>query len=379
MGGGCVGLAVAWEAARAGLGVALVDPEPGSGASHVAAGMLAPVSESSYGEDALLRLNLASAQRYPAFVSRLEKAAGRPVGYRACGALNVALDSGDRAVLGDLAAYHRRLGLNAEPVSGRDARRLEPALAAGVAGALVVPDDHQVDPRQLTSALLEAAKGAGVALVAQRARRVLTAAGRAVGVELSGGDVLASGAVVVAAGCWSRSLVEAVEGVELPVRPVKGQILTLRRPVEAPLPDPLLARNVVARVEGRHLYLVPRSDGRVLVGSTVEERGFDTTVTAGAVHGLLHDARLVVPAVEEMDLAECTAGLRPGSPDNAPMIGPTAVPGLFAACGHYRNGVLLTPVTAEAVALALESGRLLDELAPFSPQRFAGRGAGAGR
>ncbi|GAA1251698.1 glycine oxidase ThiO [Kitasatospora nipponensis] len=377
IGGGVIGLATAWRAAQRGLSVRVVDPHPGGGAAQVAAGMLAPVTELQYGEEPLLRLGMASNARYASFAAELEEAAGRSTGYRATGTLAVALDSDDRAELGDLHAFHQRLGLDSSWLTGRECRRLEPMLAPGVRGGLHVADDHQVDGRRLTAALLVACERAGVALHREEAAelRVTGEAGgavRATGVVLTGGDLLTAGQLVLAAGCRSHLLPGLPAGVLPAIRPVKGQILRLRIP---PAYAPFLARNLRAVVRGQHLYLVPRADGELVVGATSEEQGYDTTVTAGGVYELLRDAHELLPGITELPLVETGAGLRPGSPDNAPLLGPTALPGLVAATGHYRNGVLLTPVTADLLAEYLATGRVPELAAPFSPERFAPAGA----
>jgi glycine oxidase len=362
VGGGVIGLGVAWRAAQAGMAVTVVDPSPGRGASWAAAGMLAPITEVHYGEQALLRLNLAAADRWPGFATELEDAAGRQVGYRRCGTLTVARDTDDNAALEDLYRFQLRCGLQVERLRSRDCRRLEPGLAPSVRGGVLAPGDHQVDNRALAGALLAACERAGVRLLADRATRLRLDGERVTGVRLAGGASPAAATVVLAAGCWSRELGGLAAELLPPVRPVKGQLLQLRGPAA----DPLCRRNV----RGLEVYVVPRADGRVVVGATVEEQGFDTRVTAGAVHDLLRAAFELLPDVAELELVETVAGLRPGSPDNAPLLGPAGVDGLVVATGHYRNGILLAPVTAEAVAELLTSGRVPAAIAPFSPARF---------
>ncbi|WP_242587721.1 glycine oxidase ThiO [Streptomyces sp. MST-110588] len=370
IGGGVIGLVTAWRAAGRGLRTAVVDPAPGGGAAQVAAGMLAAVTELHYGEQTLLGLNLASARRYPGFTAELEEAAGRPTGYRRCGTLAVALDADDRAHLRELHAFQCRSGLDAQWLTGRECRRLEPMLAPGVRGGLRVDGDHQVDPRQLTAALYTACERAGVVFHRTSAVRLTVGGGRATGVETADGDRLQAGQTVLAAGSDSGRLAGVPPEVLPPVRPVKGQVLRLRMPAPPRGAAPFLSRTVRAVVRGGHLYLVPRENGELVVGATSEELGWDTTVTAGGVYELLRDAHELVPGITELPLVEVRAGLRPGSPDNAPLLGPTALPGLLAATGHYRNGVLLTPVTGDVMAEVLVSGRLPEEARPFSPQRF---------
>jgi glycine oxidase len=362
VGGGVIGLGVAWRAAQAGMAVTVVDPSPGRGASWAAAGMLAPVTEVHYGEQALLRLNLAAADRWPGFAAELEEAAGRQVGYRRCGTLTVARDTDDNAALEDLYRFQLRCGLQVERLRSRDCRRLEPGLAPSVRGGVLAPGDHQVDNRALAGALLAACERAGARLLADRATGLQLDGERVTGVRLAGGGSPAAATVVLAAGCWSRELGGLAAELLPPVRPVKGQLLHLRGPAD----DPLCRRNV----RGLEVYVVPRADGRVVVGATVEEQDFDTRVTAGAVHDLLRAALELLPDVAELELVETVAGLRPGSPDNAPLLGPAGVDGLVVATGHYRNGILLAPVTAEAVAELLATGRVPAAIAPFSPARL---------
>ncbi|MQS11870.1 glycine oxidase ThiO [Streptomyces kaniharaensis] len=370
IGGGVIGLAVAWRAAQRGLRkVVVVDPSPGGGAAHVAAGMLAPVTELQYGEEPLLRLGMASNERYASFVAELTEASGgEDTGYRRCGTLAVALDSDDREELRELHAFHQRLGLDSTWLTGREARRLEPMLAPGVRGGLHVADDHQVDGRRLLKALIFACERANVVIHRAEAVELLVEDRRAVGARLSTLETVTADQIVLAAGPYSHRLPGLPEGVLPAIRPVKGQILRLRIPEAY---RPFLSRNVRAVVRGQHLYLVPRENGELVIGATTEEQGYDTTVTAGGVYELLRDAHELVPGITELPLVETSAGLRPGSPDNAPLLGPTELPGLVAATGHYRNGVLLTPVTADLVAEYLATGEVPDLARPFTPARFS--------
>jgi glycine oxidase len=366
VGGGVIGLATAWRSLVRGLTVTVVDPEPASGASRVAAGMLTPVSELSYGEEALLRLGLASRDRYSSFVAELEEISGLATGYRDDGTLQVALDSDDLAVLQDLHRFQNSLGIAAEVLTGRECRTHEPMLAPSVRGGLLAPADGSIDPRRLSAALLTAVGRLGGTVVGQRAAEVLTGGGRATGVRLADGDAVDAGQVVLAAGPWSQDLKGLPPDVPPPVRPVKGQVLRLRAAT------PFLNRSVRGLVRGSSVYLVPRADGEVVVGATQEEMGFDTTVTAGGLWELLRDARELVPGITELTFTEVSAGLRPGSPDNAPILGPSAVPGLLLATGHFRSGVLLAPVTADAMAEMLATGEVPEVARPFSPGRFDG-------
>jgi glycine oxidase len=368
VGGGIIGLVTAWRAAQRGFATAVVDPGPGGGAAQVAAGMLAAVTELHYGEQTLLALNLESARRYPGFVAELGELTGLDLGYRRCGTLAVALDADDRAHLRELHTLQRQSGLDSEWLSGRECRRLEPMLAPGVRGGLRVDGDHQVDPRRLTAALLAACERAGVVFHRTWAERLTLVRERAAGVVTREGAALGAGQVVLAGGSLSGRLAGVPQDVLPPVRPVKGQVLRLTVPERY---APFLNRTVRAVVRGSQVYLVPRENGELVVGATSEELGWDTTVTAGGVYELLRDAHELVPGITELPLTETRAGLRPGSPDNAPLLGPTELPGLLLATGHYRNGVLLTPVTGDALAHALATGELPDEARPFTPKRFA--------
>jgi glycine oxidase len=334
--------------------------ELGRGTSHVSAGMLAPISEADAGEQALLRLGLESARAWPAFAAELEAASGVGIDFRAHGTLLVARDRDEAEALERELALRERFGLRAEKLLPSRARRLEPALAPTVRLALDVPDDHAVDPRLVVAALARAAERAGAVL---RPRAEVTEVEPGDGVALSGGERVRANRVVIAAGPWSGALRGIPDDARVPVRPVKGQTLRLRDPSGPGLLDR------VVRWDGG--YLVPRGDGRYVLGATQEERGFDTAMTAGGVHDLLRDSSELVPGVLELEVEELLAGLRPGTPDNAPIIGASAAaPDLVWATGHYRNGALLTPVTAELVARVL-----CDDEGPapaFSPGRFAG-------
>ncbi|MDT0264953.1 glycine oxidase ThiO [Streptomyces sp. DSM 44915] len=375
LGGGVIGLVTAWRAAGRGLRTTVVDPAPGGGAAAVAAGMLAPVTELHHGEEELLELNLAAARRYPEFAAELAEFAEAGIGYRACGTLAVALDADDRALLRESHLLQLRCGLTAEWLTGRECRRLEPMLAPGVRGGLWIEGDHQADPRLLTAALLAACRAAGVRFVRQEARELLLAGDRAVGLRLADGERLLAGRTVLAAGSRSGQLAGLPAEVPVPVRPVRGQILRLAQPPGLP---PLLGRTVRAVVRGEPVYLVPRESGELVLGATTEERGWDTRVTAGGVYQLLRDAHELVPGITELPLVETRAGLRPTTPDNVPLLGPTALPGLQLATGHHRNGVLLAPLTGEVLAETLTGGELPAYARSCHAGRFAPGGPGGG-
>lgn len=370
-----MGLSSALELARRGLAVAVADPAPGSGATHAAAGMLAPVGEARFGEEDLARAALDAAAAWPPFVAELERESGRTVGFRPVGTLVVAFDPGDRTFLQDLHRFHLELGLESLWYGASACRELEPALAPGVHGGVLAPGDHQVDPRLLVEALLVAVESRGVAVVREQVASLETSGGRVRGIRLASGASIEAPAVVLAAGAWVGRIGGVPEEVGALVRPVKGQILRLRdrdRP-------PLLGRTVRGFVEGAPVYLVPREDGGVVLGATQEERGYDTTVTAEGAYVLLRDALRLVPGASELELVEAHAGLRPASPDNLPLVGPYGPEGLVLAAGHGRNGILFTALTAALVAAHLTGAPPPTEVSRFAsllgPARLLGASA----
>jgi glycine oxidase len=358
VGAGIVGLACAWAAAQRGMSVLVVDRgAPGSGASGVAAGMLAPVTEAVFGEEALLRLNLEAARRWPAFAARLAESSGVDTSYSESGALMVAADRDDFEELRRIHEFQSSHGLDAEWLPGRRCRELEPGLSPRVRGGIAAPD-HNVDPRAVVQALRVACEE----LLLADAHGIAIQDGRVVGLQLATGTVAARN-VVVAAGAWSGSL-----GLpdSPPLRPVKGQILRLH----GTSPSQGIVRTP-------RCYVVPRANGEVVIGATVEERGFDTRVTADGVYRLLEAAWEVLPDVGELELVETRAGLRPATPDNGPVVGRGGVDGLVWATGHYRSGILQAPITAEAIAALLAGEQPPPELEPFAPDRFALAGSAA--
>ena len=364
VGAGVIGLASAWRAAQRGLSVRVIDREtPGSGASRVAAGMLAPVGEASWGEEALLELNLASARAYPSFVAELERASGREVAYRRCGGLHVALDRDEAEELRRRHELQRSLGLDATWMRPARLRELEPGLSPACTAGVHAADEAEVDPASLLPALASAAERTGVeVLSATEASAGLVEGGAISGVRTVDGRELRASRVVVASGSWSGDAAWLLPDARPPVRPVKGQVVALRGPAERPVCERIVATERV--------YVVPRGDGRVVLGATVEERGFDVAVTAGGVYELLREAYRVLPEIAELELAQAVAGLRPGTPDNAPIIGRGALDGLVLATGHYRNGILLAPVTADAVAALVADEAPPAETIPMGPGRF---------
>jgi glycine oxidase len=390
VGGGVIGAAIAWRAARAGSSVTIIDPGTDDKASLVAAGMLGPVSESVFGEQDLLNLNLHAVGRFPSFNAELEEAAGSTTGLRTEGTLAVAYNNDDLAALDRLTEFRHSIGLRAERLDAKACRRLEPFLAPSIRGGVLATGDLSVDNRRYLAALRAAAAGAGVRTVIGSVSEVT---GTAAGVRVRLGETteLSAAQVVVAAG-WATGRIDGLpDQIRKAVRPVKGQILRLRHPGNLP---PVLGHTVRAIVGGRDIYLVPRADGELVVGATQEERD-DRDVTAGAVHDLLRDAMTAVPAISELILAEASAGRRPGTSDNGPILGPIPVrypndagrPGitgsavgtvgtvgtgaLIVATGHFRNGVLLSAATADAVAALLTGEQPHPAWAPFHPSRLS--------
>jgi glycine oxidase len=349
VGGGIIGLSCAWRAAQGGARVAVVDrSHPPAGATRVAAGMLAPVGELAFGEPELLKLTLAASELYPDFVAELEQASGIATGYRRDGALHVALDRDEAAELRRVHELQRSLGLGAEWLPPRRCRDFEPGLTPSFNGGVHAAEEASVDPRALTEALLTAldVEENVDLLTGTEVKAALRNGERIAGVRTESGDELRAATVVLAAGAWSGQAEWLPEEARPPVRPVKGQILELRsRDGSAP------CERIVA---SERVYLVPRPDGRLVVGATVEEQGFDTAVTAGGVHELLREAYRLLPDVAEMELVEAVAGLRPGTPDNLPLVGLSGVDGLLWATGHYRNGILLAPLSAQMLVEELE-------------------------
>jgi glycine oxidase len=364
IGAGVMGLGIAWRLAQAGCSVAVYDRgKTGRGASWAAAGMLAAAVETEPGEEALLGLTLESQRMWPDFVRELEAVSGGSVDYRDEGTIVVALTRDDAEQLRFTFDFQKSLGLDLEWLSGAEARRREPHLRPGIAGAVLSPRDHQVDNRRLVEALAKAAHSSGAVLYEHDPVRE---------VEITGGRITAAvtehrrepaDVIVLAAGAWSREIAGIPATHLPPVRPIKGQMLALSMDTANPL-----LHHVVWLPRG---YLVPRRDGRLVVGGTVEERGFDDTITAGGLLALIEGAWRAVPGIEELPVAETWVGFRPGSRDDAPMLGPSGIDGLVIATGHHRNGILLTPLTAEAISAFVLTGHLPEAVRAFTPERFS--------
>ncbi len=368
VGGGVMGLSIAWRLAEAGCTVEIFEQgRTGLGASHAAAGMLAACAEAEPGEEGLLALNRESQRLWPSFAADLEAASGMAVDLRTDGTIVLALNADDAAKLRHLITFQQGLGLPVEWLNGAEVRRREPHLATKLAGAVWCPEDHQVDNRKVSAALRVAALKAGATLHEDMpVERVEVVDGRARAV-IAKGDRFGADIVVLAAGAWSRG-VAITPATPLPVRPVKGQMLALAMDPAAPI----LSHVVWAP----GTYLVPRKDGRLIVGATVEERGFNADLTAGGQLALLTHAWRALPTIEELPILEQWVGFRPGSRDDAPILGRSAeVEGLVFATGHHRNGILLLPVTAEAISRLILEGETDPVIAPFVAERFLPRAA----
>lgn len=368
VGAGVNGLGIAWRLASAGCEVDVYDAATvGGGSTWAAAGMLAAAAEAEPGEGALVQLGRESQAMWPAFARELRAASGIDPGYRETG-LVVAAMNRDEA---DKLAFDYRLqqdsGLDTRWLSAADLRRLEPHLRTGAVAGIHSPNDHQADNRALGDALAAAARAAGARVHAHTpVQCVDVQAGRARGIRVDDAFVPAD-AVIVAAGAWTGDLAGVPERARPPVRPIKGQMLSLRMDPDRPLVHHVLWAPTV--------YMVPRADGRLLVGGTVEERGFDTSMTAGGVYAMLEAAWRAIPAIEDLPIDEMWVGFRPGSRDDAPILGESEVAGLWFATGHHRNGILLAPLTADAVSRELLSGETVPALDRFRPGRFAATAA----
>ncbi|GIV97364.1 MAG: glycine oxidase ThiO [Herpetosiphonaceae bacterium] len=363
VGGGICGLAIGWYLARARVPVTIVERgEAGRAATWAAGGILAPQIEGDEGSEHVRRLFLASHALWPAWARELEHSAGMAVDYRSEGTLVVAFGQEGARLLRQEYEAQRKGEIGLEWLSGKEVRRREPHLSANVSAALFSALGHQVDNRKVALALRTAfLRSGGVLREHTPVEEIMITAGRVQGVRAAG-EILMADVVVLAAGSWSASIPGLPADTRLPVRPVKGQIVAVRMPSEAPF-----LRHVIY---GAGVYLVPRLDGRLLVGATVEECGFDTQVTAGAVFALLRGARRILPVIDDRPVIEMWAGLRPGSPDGAPILGEAQVSGLIVATGHFRNGILLAPITAESISHLILTGESPEVIRSFSPQRF---------
>ena len=368
IGGGVIGLGIGWQLAKSGAAVTIYErAQAGRAASWAAAGMLAPLAEAHSEEPELLKLGSQSLARYPQWVDELEADAKTSIGYRVEGTLIVGLEPDDTHQLRHLYASQQELGLDVEWLNGREAREIESALSPRVTAAIHCATDHQVDNRLMVQALRHAYHARGGLLYENSTiERIVVENGTATGVQTQDGFHEAE-VLILAAGCWSAQIDGLPDGIIPPVRPVKGQMLALQ------MEEGITVKNVIRTVRARYptsVYLVPRSDGRLIVGATSEEMGFDTRLTAGGVFELLRGAWEAVPGIYELPLLETWSGLRPGSRDNAPILGKTPVENLVYATGHYRNGILLTPITAYEIAKLILTGETSEIIAPFQLDRF---------
>lgn len=357
-GGGIIGASIALELAAAGLRVAVFDAQsPGREASWASAGMISPAPE-SFEMTSLLPLSIASVRLYPEFIQRVEELSGTAVGYRRDGALDLLPSGTGQAEIDEIVALHRGAGLRAEALSGSEAREIEPALMGELHAAIHRPDEASLDNRLFTEATLEAARRKGAEVFANNGANALWKEGNTCkGLQLQNGRVEAKW-TVIAAGCFSAR----IEGVAAyaPVTPAKGQMMALRCD----------AVNLKKDLWRGHMYLVPRNDGRIIAGSTVEYEGFDRNVTVAGMKQILTGAISLVPALESARIEETWAGLRPDSPDHLPILGPTDLDGLLIATGHFRSGILLTPITARLICEWVTMQKVSENWAPFSSLRF---------
>ncbi len=368
IGGGVIGLGIGWQLVKAGASVTIYERgEVGRAASWAAAGMLAPLAEAHTEESALLKLGCESLARYPQWVEALASDAEMSIGYRAEGTLIIGLEPDDTHQLRHLYTAQQNLGLDVAWLSGREVREIEPVLSPRVTAAIHCATDYQVDNRQMVTALQHAYQTCGGVLYEKSAvEKIVIENGTATGVQTQDG-FQAADMLILAAGCWSAQVDGLPDAIVPPVRPVKGQMLALQ--MEAGIAINSVIRTVRARYP-TSVYLVPRDNGRLIVGATSEEMGFDTRLTSGGVFELLRGAWEAVPGTYELPLLETWAGLRPGSRDNAPILGKTPINNLIYATGHYRNGILLTPITAYEIAKLVLTGETSEIIAPFQLDRF---------
>ncbi|MCB0858088.1 MAG: glycine oxidase ThiO [Solirubrobacterales bacterium] len=369
VGAGLIGLATAWELSNIGLSVTVIEKDrPGCGATGVAAGMLAPIGELDFGEPELLQMNLRSRALYPEFVSSVESETGLDTGYRHTGALHVALDRDEAGEFRRIMELQQGHGLDSRWLGPMAARDLEPGVSPSLAGAILVEEDAVVDPRALVEALRCGLAGRGIAIEKTEVVGLDLAPDGSVSGVLTSSGGFGSPVVVAAPGAEAGTAEWIPEGIRPPVRPVKGQVVELQGDPDEPACERILG--------SERVYIAPRPDGRVILGATVEEMGFDRRVTGGGVHELLREAYRLLPDVAEMEFIGAIAGLRPATPDNLPVIGRTLIDGLILATGHYRNGILLAPVTARSVA-GLVRGEEPGVVSAADPERFTRQEAGS--
>jgi len=357
-GGGVIGGAIALELARAGLRVAVFDrQQPGQEASWASAGIISPAPENP-GMISTVELGKRSAALYPEFVALVEEISGQTTGYRAKGTLGALFSHDTKAELSTIVALHHGLGLKAEPLRAEDARELEPALSEEIEAAVLRPEEASIDNRLLTRALFEAARRSGAEIVSGSSVKAIWREGNGCRGLILQNEKVEAKWTVIAAGCFSG----AIEGLTpyAPVRPAKGQMAALRAE------DVCIERVLWSE----KIYLVPRNDGRLLAGATLEYVGFDKRVTAGGIEKILAAAIELAPGLKNARIEETWAGLRPDSADHLPILGPTDLEGLLMATGHFRSGILLTPITARLIREWITEQEVSLEWERFSPLRF---------
>ena len=362
VGGGLIGCSIAFELSKENLRVIVLDrQQPGLEASWAAAGMLSPAPHSPQ-DVTLVPLAKESLRLYPEFVREIEECSATRVGYAQKSAFHIFFGSNGEAERDIMISENKRLGLNCESASVSDALKSEKALTSEMSAAALLSNEGSVEPRLLMEAILIANRNRGVEIRSDfNATSLVVDRGRCTGIRGNGG-VIAAKQVVMAAGCFSGSIISETKGFPggLPVRPVRGQMVALSAPSVA-----------LHRVLRSHRgYLVPRADGRIVAGSTLEEAGFEKRVTAEGIRHILDSAIELCPGLRKAEVLETWCGLRPGTPDNLPILGPTECEGLIAATGHYRNGILLAPITARLVREWIVQGRTTFDATVFSPLRF---------
>jgi len=362
IGGGIIGLSLGWQLARKGADVEILErSKAGKSSSWAAAGMLAPQAEMGFEDIELFYLCRKSLEMYPKFLEELYNDSGIKVEYDKCGAIMPAFDRDDSERIRRLFDFREKIGLPVQWLTGSEAREIEPYLSPKCTFAVWIPEDGQIDNRKLLDALKIAFVKAGGKLYEDHTvERINIKNNRAVGVHIHGIDIEADN-VIVCAGSWSKMIDGIPDEIRPPVRPVKGQAISLIMDDTCKLSHAVRAPDA---------YLVPKKDGRLIVGASVEEMGFDEKPTAGEIFRILERAWEAVPSIYDLKIQSIDVGLRPGSRDHEPIIGDSDVDGLFFATGHYRNGILLTPVTAYELSDWIVSGSKSETLSRFNISRF---------
>lgn len=362
IGGGVIGLSIGWQLARRGVEVTLFERNRvGKEASRVAAGMLAPYAEVGFEEIELMELGQESLRLYPRFLDELSEDASDIPQFDQCGTLMTGIDRDDTERLKRLYDFREELKLTVELITGTEAREREPLLSPKVVSAVWLPDDAQIDNRKLLKKLKAAFKKCGGVLKEEsEVKKVRLSGGSVEGLSTNRSEFQFDN-VVLAAGSWSQQIEGIPRHMRPPIRPVKGQIITLEKTSDCPLKG---------TVRSPRMYMVPKEDGTIRLGATTEEQGFDKTPTAGGQKELLEDGWEMIPSIFDLPLVETMAGLRPAARDHAPIIGETDIRGLYYATGHYRHGILMTPITVYTLVDEMMEGAKSELMYPFRPQRF---------